>query len=111
VTAAGGWDSAGGAGRSGFPELVADLAGVGVVQVIEDGQCLLQGTAGGGVLSGRVPGVRETGQGFSPELQIVVVTEDIDGLLVAGDGFAVLAQEMVGVAEAAQGNALASLVP
>ena len=44
-------------------ELGADLAGVGMVQVLEDGERLLPGLPGLGRLAGGVAGVAEAGEG------------------------------------------------
>jgi hypothetical protein len=45
-------------------ELGADLVGVGVVEVVEDGQGLLPGVASGLGVAGGVVGVAKAGEGF-----------------------------------------------
>jgi hypothetical protein len=56
-------------------EFAADLVGVGVVDVVEDGQGLLPGLAGGVVVAGAVVGVAEVAEdgGFAVAVAEVAV--------------------------------------
>src|SRR5450755_362896 len=85
--------------------------GIWVAQVIEYGHSLLPGAASGVIFSRGLVGVAEAGQRLSPQMQVVGVTKGVDGLLVADDGLGVLAQVMVGGAEAVQGGGPAGPVP
>ena len=51
-------------GVAELPELGADLVGVGVLQVLEDGERLLPGLPGLRQLAGGVAGVAEVGEGL-----------------------------------------------
>jgi hypothetical protein len=91
-------------------ELLADPAGVGVVKLIEDVQGLLPGVACGvgmtrGVMS--VADVDERGR-FGPA--VPEVAEHGERLFVAAGGAGVLAELVVGVAEAVPGVRLAGPV-
>jgi hypothetical protein len=81
----------------------ADLQGAGVRQVVEDLQRLPPGIAGGHGIAGRVLGVAEMIEDFGLVVPVADFPEQPDGLLVAGDRFGVLAADVTGVAENAQG--------
>jgi hypothetical protein len=88
----------------------AQLGAGRMLQVIEGGQALLPGTAGGFVVVGAVVGVAEVGQESGQVVRVAGVCEKVDGLLVAGDGLCVVAEVVVGVAEAVPGGGLAPAV-
>jgi hypothetical protein len=73
-----------------------------VVQVIEDGQGVLPGAAGGVVVSGGLVGVAEMGEALGPVAQVASLAIGIDGLLITRDCLDTMAQVVVGVAEAVQ---------
>ena len=87
-------------------EFGADVVGVGVAKVVEDGQGLLPGAAGCGGVVGRVVGVAEAGEGGGFAVAVVEVAEQGEGVLVAGEGLGVVAEVVVGVAEAVPGVGL-----
>jgi hypothetical protein len=88
-----------------FAEFRADMLGVGVVEVDQDGQCKLPGVAGGVEVAGDVVGLAEVGE-KGGLVVAVVLPGQVDGVLVAGDGLVVLAEVVVGVADAVPGNGL-----
>jgi hypothetical protein len=81
-------------------ELGADLAGVGVLQVLEDGQRLLPGLPGLGQLAGGVAGVAEVGQDVRFIEKVAGFPEEAERALVAGGGFGEVAQMVLGVPQA-----------
>src|SRR2546421_4903531 len=85
-------------------EFGADLGGVGVVHFVEDGQGLLPGVAGGLRVAGGVVGVAEVGEGVGLVVAVAGVPDQSEGVLVAGDGLGVLAEVVVGVAQAVPGG-------
>ena len=68
-------------------ELGADLAGVGVLQVLEDGECLLPGLPGLGQLAGSVAGVAEVGESARVIGAVAGFPVQAERALVAGGGF------------------------
>jgi hypothetical protein len=88
-------------------EAGADLAGIGMLQVVKDGQGLLPGAAGGQLVSSCLAGVAEVGEDLGPAAAVAGVAVDVECLLVAGNGLGVIAQLVVGIAEAVQGGGLA----
>src|SRR5215467_16303097 len=91
-------------------ELGADLAGVGVLQVVKDGQRLLPGLPGLGQLAGGVAGVAEVGEGVRFVVAVAGVPEDAERALVAGGGFGEVAQVVLGVSQAVPGISLCPAV-
>jgi hypothetical protein len=87
-------------------ELPADLLGIGVIHLVQDRQGLPPGAAGGPWVGGIVAGVPEAGESAG-----VVVTV-ADGLpkaqrpIVGGDGLPVVAELMLGEADAIQAAGL-----
>src|ERR1044072_3722488 len=80
--------------------------GVGMLKVLEDAKSLAPGRAGGRVVSRDVVGVAEAGEA----VRVVVVGADfaiqIDGVLVAGDGVGMVAEEIRDVAGAVPAGGL-----
>ena len=93
-----------------LPQLAANLAGVGVAQVVEDGQGLLPGLAGGVVLPGGVLGVAEVGESAGLADPVAEFGQQFNGVTVAADRLCVLAEVMVSVTEAVPGGRLAVAV-
>src|SRR5215469_3098855 len=93
-----GWVRGGVAGCAG--ELGADLVGVGVLQVFEDGEGLLPGLPGLGRLAGGVAGVAEVGEGLCFVEAVAGSPVQTEGTLVAGGGFVEVAQMVLGVSQA-----------
>src|SRR5215470_870242 len=91
-------------------ELGADLAGVGVLDVLEDGQRLLPGLPGLGQLAGDVAGVAEVGEGIRFEVAVAGFPGNAEGALVAGGGFGEVAQMVLGVPHAVPGMSLGPAV-
>src|SRR5215813_3935414 len=81
-------------------EFGADLLGVGVVELVEDGQGLLPGVAGGLGVAGGVVGVAEVGEEFGFVVAVAEAPDQVKGVLVADEGLGVVAKVVVGVAEA-----------
>ena len=81
-------------------ELGADLAGVRVLQTLEDGQRLLPGLPGLGQLAGGVAGVAEVGQDVRFIEKVAGFPEKAERALVAGGGFGEVAQMVLGVPQA-----------
>ena len=65
-----------------LPELVTDLAGFGMPYVIEDGQGLLPGRAGGGVVSVGMVDVAEVVEGFGYPGTRADFPVEVQGMLV-----------------------------
>ena len=84
----------------GAGELGADLAGVGVPQVVEDGQRLLPGLPGLRQLAGGVARVAEVGEGVRFIEADTGFPEKAERALVAGGGFGEVAQVVLGVPQA-----------
>src|SRR5215831_13278621 len=91
-------------------ELGADLGGVGVLQVVKDGQCLLPGLPGLGRLAGGMAGVAEVDEGIRFVVAVAGFPVQAEGALVAGGGFGKVAQVVLGIPEAVPGMPLDSAV-
>ena len=89
---------------------VAYVVGIGVVQLVEDRQCLLPCDAGGVAVAGGLMGVAEPGERVTFVVAFTEFADQRDGVLVAGDGLVVVAEVVVGVAEAVQSAGLAQRV-
>jgi hypothetical protein len=76
------------------------LFGVRVAKFVEDGQGGLPGVAGAVLVAGGLVGVAEAGEGDGFFAALAEVSIQVDGVLVAGDGFGVVAEVVVCVAEA-----------
>ena len=87
-------------------ELGADLIGVRVLQVLEDGQRLLPGRPGLGQLAGCVAGVTEAGERVGFVEAVAGFADHAEGALVAGGGFGEVAQVVLGVPQAVPGCSL-----
>jgi hypothetical protein len=87
-------------------EFGAEGVGVGVVQVVEDGQGLLPCLTGCFGRAGRVVGVAEVGEGHGFPIPAAEVAVQVDGVVVAGNGLGVVAEVLMGVAEAVPGTGL-----
>ncbi len=74
--------------------------------MVEDGQGLLPGVAGRRMVADRLVGVAEVGEDGCFDVPVAEVPGQVEGVLVAGDGLDVVAQVVVGVAEAVPGGAL-----
>jgi hypothetical protein len=70
-------------------KLVPDLVGIGILQVVEGGQGLPPGVAGGRLVTGRVPGVAEVRENLRLRVAVAYLAEQGNRPLVAGDGLAV----------------------
>jgi len=75
-----------------------------VAHVIEDVQGLLPGGAGGLIVAAREVTITEVRQNDSLVVAVAAVAEELERLLEAPDGIRVLAQTVVGVAEAIPGT-------
>jgi hypothetical protein len=84
--------------RSGWQSLVPTCSASGVGELVEDGQGLLPGVAGGLRVSGGVVGVAEAGEGVGFVVAVADLPVELDRLLVAGEGLGVLAELVVGIA-------------
>jgi hypothetical protein len=82
-----------------FVELDADLVGVGVVELLEDGQGLLPRGAGWVRVAGGVVGVTDVGEHLGFGAAIAEFPTEVEGVLVAGDGLRVVAKAVMGLAE------------
>lgn len=91
-------------------EFRADPVGVGVVELVVDGQRKLPGRAGGGEITSGVMGVAEVGEGFGFAVPVAEIPVQLATVLIAVDGLAVVAEVMVCVAEAVPGCSLTSRV-
>jgi hypothetical protein len=83
-------------------ELGADRAGVGELQVVEDGQRLLPGLPGLGQLPGGVAGVAEVSEGLRFIEAVAGFPVQAERALVAGGGFGEVAQMVLGISQAVQ---------
>ena len=72
----------------------------GVVELVADGQGVLVGVAGGVGVVGGVVSVAEAGEGGGFLVVVAEVAELVEGVVVAGGGLGVVAEVVVGVAEA-----------
>lgn len=91
-------------------EFGADLVGVGVVQLGEDGECVLPGLAGSVALTGGVVGVAQVRQRLGLEIAVAEIPAQRECVLVARDGLPVVAEVVVDVTEAVPGVRLAVTV-
>src|SRR5256885_15791114 len=91
-------------------EFGADQVGVGVVYLVEDAQCLCPGPAGRGDVARALVAVAEMAENQGFGAFVVCGPDEPEGCLVGGDGLAVAAQVVVGVADAVPGARLALLV-
>jgi hypothetical protein len=89
-----------------YGELGADRVGVGMLQVLEDGQCLLPGLSGLGQLAGGVAGVAEVGEGARFLETVAGFPVKAERALVAGGGFGEVAQVVLGVPQAVPDTSL-----
>src|SRR5215470_15760424 len=96
-------DTAGG-GEGG--EFGAELVGVGVVEVVEDGEGLVPGVVGGVVVAGGAVGVADADEGGGFVVAVAEVAAQGECVVVAGEGLGVVAEVVVGVAEAVPGVGL-----
>jgi hypothetical protein len=87
-------------------ELGADQAGVGVLQALEDGECLLPGRRGPRQLAGGVMAVAKMDQRVRLVEAVAGFPEEADRVLVAGGGFGEVAQMVLGVPQAVPGCCL-----
>ena len=83
-------------------EFLAGLFGVGVLEVLEDGLGLFPGVAGGVVIAGGVLRVAEAGEGGGFAVGVPGLAEQVECVVVALDGLPVVAEVVVGVAEAVE---------
>jgi hypothetical protein len=74
------------------------LISVGMLNVLEDGQRLLPCLPGLGQLAGGMAGVPKVGEGHCFDPAVAEFPGDSEGALVAGGGFAEVAEMMFGVA-------------
>ena len=81
-----------------------------MVEVVEDGQGLLPGVAGGLVVAGGVVGVAEVGQDGGFGVEVAEATKQGDGVLEALGCLVEITALVVDVAEAVPGAGLAVLV-
>ena len=81
-------------------ELAADRFGVEVLDVVEDGESFIPGVTGGVGVAGGVVCVSEVGEDFGLVVVVAELSVQRECLLLAGDRLGVLAEVMVGVAEA-----------
>src|SRR5262245_20668474 len=79
-------------------------------QVFEDGQRLLPGLPGLGQLAGVVAGIGNVGERFCFLPAVAELAGDAEGALVAGGGFAEVAQVVLGIALAVPGSSLQAAV-
>jgi hypothetical protein len=81
-------------------KLGADLVGVGVLDVLEDGQRLLPSLPSLRQLGGSMMGVTEVGERVRFIEAVSGFPEDTDRAMVAGGGFGGVAQMVLGVSQA-----------
>jgi hypothetical protein len=82
-----------------------------MAQIFEESQGPLPGTAGGGTVTGRLMRVAEVNQYLGEVVAIAQVPVDVDGLLIPGDGFGVIAQPGLRVSEGVKSGGLIDPVP
>src|SRR5439155_10510145 len=70
-------------------EFGADGVGVGVVELVEDGQGLLPRSTGGGGVAGSMVGVTEVGESVGFLVAVAEVPKQVEGVLIAGEGMGV----------------------
>src|SRR5262245_24899733 len=95
---------------SGEIELGLDLFGMGMAQLIEDDQRLLPDSSRRGGIARRVVRVAETDERLGLLVAVAHGAPPLEGLLVAGDRLGVMAEVVMGVAEAAPGIGVAGPV-
>jgi hypothetical protein len=89
--------------RTVRPEPGADLTGVGVVQVVEDGYGILPGPTGCLGLPGRVLGIAEVGKDSCLGVAVAEFPEQAERTLVTRRGRSMIAGLVLGFAEAVPG--------
>src|SRR5262249_19641594 len=95
----------GGGGVKGG-EFGAELVGVGVVEVVKNGEGLVPSFACGVVVAGGVVGVAEVGEDVGFCVAVAKVAVQGEGVAVVGEGVGVVAEVVVGVADAVPGLGL-----
>jgi hypothetical protein len=86
------------------------VAGVGVVQVLQDGQGLPPGIMRLWLLAGGEVAVAEMGEYLGFVEAVAKFPEDAQGVLVTGDGLRRVAKFLLGVAEAVPGVRFADAI-
>src|SRR5437588_8564988 len=94
-------------GRWVLGQSCAQDVGVGVVQVVEDGQSPLPGLVCGGDVARVLVGVAQADEGVGLWMASAQLLVQLQCVVVAGDGPPVLAEVVVGDAEAVPGVGLA----
>jgi hypothetical protein len=72
-------------------EFGAQVLGVGLIELGEDGQGLLVGVAAGVGVAGGLVRVAEVGQSVGFVVAVADIPEQVEGVAVAGDGLGVVA--------------------
>src|SRR6266404_9930522 len=74
-----------------------------MLELAQDAECYLPGISGRRRIPGRVVDVADVGKGLGFGKPVAVTAECLQGLLKAGDGPSVLAEALMGRAQAVQG--------
>lgn len=88
----------------------ADLISVGVVQIVKDGQGLPQVLTGRRQVPAGVVHFAKVGQRDGLSVPVTEFASQPQAVLIAGDGFGVVAEVLVGVGEAVAGDGRAEIV-
>ena len=91
-------------------EFGADLVGEGMLDVLEDGQRLLPCLAGLGQFASVMTSISNVDESVRFMPAVAEFTGDAEGALVAGGGFAEVAEMVLGVAQAVPGSCLEAAV-
>jgi hypothetical protein len=91
-------------------EFAVEVVGVGVAEVIKDGQGVLPGVTGGVVVTSGELGIAQAGEGGGLVEPGTAMAVQLQGVLVAEDGLGVLAEVVMDVAETVPGDGLPDVV-
>jgi hypothetical protein len=86
------------------------LVGVGVVELVEDGQGLLPSAAGGVGMVGGVVGIADTGEDLGFEVAVAELPVQSECLLAVGESLLVVAEESMAPTDPIEGLSLPSPV-
>jgi hypothetical protein len=80
-------------------EFGTDLVGIGVVEVVEDGEGLLPDVVGGVVVADGVVGVAEVCEGVGFVVAVTKVADQGEGVVVAGEGVCATRRSVISPAQ------------
>src|SRR5215831_114001 len=104
----GGLTRCGSGGRTGAEtgELVADLLGVGVAEVVQDDERFFPGRSRLPGVPGGVPGIPDAVERLGLAPSVAHLTVQVEGALVASGRLGMVTEVMVGIAQAVPGGCL-----